>query len=193
MMLCVPAFAEGPQRSSVVVEAERYLNSLNTAQARFLQTAQNGAQLIGTFYLNRPGRLRFEYDDPIEDFVVADGFLIYFYDAELGEQTNALIGMTLADFLLRPDLRLEGEVSVVEVKNKGELLQITLAQSDDPDAGSLTLGFTENPMALKKWRITDSMGAVTEIELFQLKTNIELADNLFIYSNPKRFEEHYND
>lgn len=194
--LGAPALAAPPQRTPAVVKAEQYLNSIDTAQARFVQTAYDGSQVIGTFYLDRPGKLRFEYDDPIEDFIVADGFLIYFYDAGLGEQTNSPIGMTLADFILRPDLRFQGDLTITDISRNPDLLQITLVQTADPEAGSITLGFTENPMALKKWRVTDSMGAITEIELFQLKTGIELADNLFIYSDPKRFEGgryHYND
>ncbi len=192
-LLCVPAFAETSATTHPVEKAEQYLNQLGTAKARFLQTAPNGNQLIGTFYLNRPGKLRFEYDDPVKDFIVADGFLIYFYDAELGEQTNAPIGVTLADFLLRPDLRLRGEITVTEVKEGGELVQITMVQTDDPEAGALTLGFTKEPFALKKWRVTDSTGSITEIELFQLERNVQLADNLFIYANPNRFERRYNE
>lgn len=189
------ALASDTKRSVSVVLVENYLNSLTTAKARFLQTAQDGSQLIGTFYLNRPGKLRFEYDDPIDDFVVADGFFIYFYDAELGEQTNAPIGQTFADFLLRSDLRLRGDVAVMDVVREGGLLQVKLAQSSDPGAGSLTLGFSEKPLALKKWRISDPQGLVTEIELFQLQTNLKLPDKLFVYSNPKFLEKapRYND
>ncbi len=192
-LISLPAFAGGAAQAPSVMRAEQYLNALNTAQARFLQTNPNGSQLIGTFYLNRPGKLRFEYDDPVDDFIVADGFLIYFYDSELGEQTNAPIGQTMADFLLRPDLRLRGDITVTGVRRHGELLQITLVQSDDPEAGALTLGFTEEPLALKKWRITDATGAITEIELFQLKTGLPLDDSLFVYVNPNRFEVRYND
>jgi len=193
LVFTLPAQAQAPQRPPSLTKAEQYLNSLTTAQARFLQTAGDGSQAIGTFYLNRPGKLRFEYDDPIEDFVVADGFLVYFYDAQLGEQTNAPIGQTLADFLLRPNLSLSGEIKVTDIKRSGGLLQIALVQADDPEAGMITLGFNEEPMELKKWRIADSTGAVTEVELFQLKTGLELADSLFVYADPKRFEKRYND
>ncbi len=183
----LPALAEAPQRPPSVIKAEQYLNGLTTAQARFLQTAGDGSQAIGTFYLDRPGKLRFEYDDPIEDFVVADGWLIYFYDAQLGEQTNAPIGQTLADFLLRPDLSLSGKIRVTEVKRSGnDLMLITLVQAEDPEAGAITLGFSENPMELKKWRVSDSTGAVTEVELFQLKTGVKLPGELFVYADPKR-------
>ncbi len=190
----LPASAQSAPLTPEVKQAERYLQNLGTARARFLQTAPNGAQLIGTFYLDRPGKLRFEYDDPIEDFVVADGMFIYFYDSELGEQTNAPIGQTLADFILRRDLQLFGDVRVTDVKSSNNLLQVTLVQSADPAAGAITLGFSEEPFALKKWRITDSMGSMTEVELFDLQTGIELADNLFIYVDPRRFDEpRYND
>lgn len=181
----VRAAAPAQDYSKAVSEAEHYLDGIETAQARFLQTSQDGAQAIGNFYLSRPGKLRFEYDDPIKDFIVADGFLIYFYDSEMGEQTNAPIGTTLADFILRPDLRFDGDLKVTDVTHGGGLLQVTLVQDKEPESGSITLGFSENPLTLKKWRITDSMGAITEIELFQLKTGVDLDRSLFVYKDPK--------
>ena len=187
-LLCLfvplPASA-APETAPSIKKAEEYLRDLDTAKARFLQTASDGSQYIGTFYLSRPGKLRFEYDDPVKDFVVADGFFIYFYDSELGEQTNAPIGQTLADFLLRSDLKLSGDVTVKDVGRGGGLLQITLAQSADPAAGSLTLGFDEKPFALKKWRVTDPQGSVTEVELFQLQEDVKLDGDLFVYRDPK--------
>lgn len=182
------------KKAPSVAHIEEYLRSLKTAKARFLQTAPDGSQIVGTFYLNRPGKLRFEYDDPIEDFVVADGFFIYFYDSELGEQTNAPIGQTLADFLLRADLKLGGDIKVQNIVQNDQLLLVTLVQAADPGAGSITLGFEENPMRLKKWRIKDAQGMITEIELFQLETKVDLEDSLFIYINPRRLEDQgYNE
>lgn len=177
------AMEEGWQKD--VQTAEDYLNSLGTAQARFVQTTHDGTQLVGTFYLDRPGKLRFEYDDPIEDFVVADGLFIYFYDAELQEQTNAPIGQTLADFILREHLSLNGDLTVKDVRRSGNYLQIELVQTNDQTAGTLTLGFDENPMTLKKWRIVDAQGLITEIELFYLKNDIDFPSGLFAYHDPK--------
>jgi outer membrane lipoprotein-sorting protein len=169
-----------------IIAAESYLNTLTTGKARFTQTTHDGTQLIGTFYLNRPGKLRFEYDDPIKDFVVADGLFLYFYDAELKEQSNIPIGSSLADFILRSDISLSKDVKIKDVKRGGDLLQITLVQKDDPEAGSIMLGFRENPMALKKWRVTDAAGLVTEVELFYLKTDMTLDKNLFIFQDPEQ-------
>lgn len=182
----VPPLTETHDTASDVKMVESYLRDLKTARARFVQTASDGTQFVGTFYLDRPGKLRFEYDPPIEDFVVADGVFIYFYDSELGEQTNAPIGQTLADFFLRKDLRLSGDVQVDNVKRGGDFLQVQLSQKDDPEGGSLTLGFKENPLTLKKWRVVDGQGKTTEVELFYLKTDVTHPGGLFAYTDPKK-------
>ena len=172
---------------------ESYLQNLSTARARFVQTTHDGTQLVGTFYLQRPGKLRFEYDEPIKDFVVADGFFIYFYDAELGEQTNAPIGQTLADFFLRKDLSLEEDIKVESVRRKGGFLQVQLIQRSDPEAGSLTLGFKEDPLTLSKWRVVDGQGLITEIELFYMKTDIKHPADLFVYADPDGRTKGFNE
>jgi outer membrane lipoprotein-sorting protein len=163
---------------------EDYLKTLRTARARFVQTTHDGTQLVGTFYLQRPGKLKFEYDAPIKDFVVADGFFIYFYDSQLGEQTNAPIGQTLADFILRDELKLRDDLTVKDIKRGGDLIQIEIVQTTDPEAGSLTLGFSEDPITLKKWRIVDAQGLITEVELFYLKTDVKHPSSLFVYKDP---------
>lgn len=186
-VLAAPADFVG-DKEAAVAKAEAYLQQLKTGKARFLQTAGDGSQAIGTFYISRPGRLRFEYDPPVKDFVVADGFFIYFYDSQLQEQSNAPIGQTMADFLLRPDLKLSGDVKITDIRRGGDLIQISLVQTSDPSSGTLTLGFTPEPFALKKWRVTDSQGAITEVELFQLQTGVNLPSSLFVYKDPKKLE-----
>jgi outer membrane lipoprotein-sorting protein len=195
--LIIPAsfsFAGDPSAyKAEITQTESYLNSLKTGSARFAQTTHDGRRLIGTFYLNRPGKLRFEYDDPIEDFVVADGLFLYFYDAELQEQSNIPIGASLADFILRENIKLSGDVNITDVKRGDDLLQITIIQADDPQAGTLMLGFREDPFALKKWRVTDAAGLVTEVELFYLKTGMELDRNLFVFTHPEKGRKRLNE
>ena len=176
-----------------IKNVEHYLRDLKTARARFVQTTHDGGQFVGTFYLERPGKLRFEYDPPNEDFVVADGFFIYFYDAELGAQTNAPIGQTLADFFLRKDIKLDGDITVKNVTRNEEFLMLELTQRDDPEAGSMTLVFKENPLVLKKWQVVDPQGLMTEVELFYLKTGITHPGNLFAYFNPNTGKPGYNE
>ncbi len=168
-----------------VKQAEAYLNSLKTLQAEFIQTSSLGARLSGTFYLNRPGKLRFDYNE-VEDFIVADGVFVYFYDSQIGSQTNAPIGQTLADFLLRKNLSLTGDLKVVKSFTKDGYAYITVVQSDNPAAGQVELEFSQVPYELKRWRITDAQGQITEVTLKNIRTGVTFKDpNLFGYHDPK--------
>ena len=170
-------------------KAEVYLQQLETARARFVQTTHNGTQYVGTFYLDRPGKLRFEYDSPIEDFIVADGLFIYFWDAELEEQTNAPIGTTLADFFLRDDLELSGDLTVAESFHEDDKLVLKIIQTDEEDAGYLLLKFDENPMSLSSWTVHDAQGLTTSLELFYLKTGMKHPRDLFVFHDPAKLHD----
>lgn len=169
-----------------VGQVEAYLNGIGTLQAHFIQTANDGTQKAGTFTLKRPGRLRFEYEGADHDFIVADGTFIHYYDAKLKQDSSALISKSLADFFLRRDLKISGDLKVTHLERQDGLLLLTVMDSKDEGVGTLTLGFTENPMQLKKWRIVDSQGAKTEIELFDIKTGLSLDNKMFDYYDPQR-------
>lgn len=181
-----PALAQEKPPNDLT-RAEDYFRSLSTVKSRFIQTSPDGSQVRGAFYLNRPGKLRFQYDAPSKDFVVADGVFIYFYDGEMKQQTNAPISQTLADFILRKDLKLSGDLKVTRIMRAGGLVQITLVQRAEPQSGELTLGFSEKPKyQLKKWRIRDSGGNITETELFDVQTGVKFPSDLFTYRDPVR-------
>jgi outer membrane lipoprotein-sorting protein len=181
-------FAARAATPAEVQKAEAYFAGLKTVEARFVQTTVDGHQQRGTFYLSRPGKLRFQYDLPNEDFVVADGIFIYFYDSQLKQQSHAPISETLADFLLRKNLKLSGDLKVTKIMRSGELVQISLVQSEQPESGTLVLGFSEEKSGefdLKKWRIIDTMGNITETELFNVKKGVKFKqDGLFAYHDP---------
>lgn len=193
LMVTLPAVAQPVSDTQAAIkEVESYLQNLRTMKARFIQTDATGKQTAGDFLLKRPGRMRFDYDAPVTDFIVADGRFIYYYDGQLKEQSNALISQSLADFFLREKLSLSGDIKVTDIVRAGELLTVTLVQAKDPSAGSLTLGFTQKPMTLKKWRVVDAQGAITEVELFDSVSGIAMKDAPFHYYDPGRKVPDYN-
>jgi len=182
VLVAAPALAD---RAGDIAKAEAWVNAITTARARFTQTDNAGNQATGTFSLSRPGRMRFEYDQS-DDFIVADGVLVYFYDSVVGQQSNAPIGATLADFLLRKRFSLtgDGDLRVTDIRRAGGYLQISVVQAEDLTAGSLALAFTEEPFALAKWRVVDAQGAVTEVELFHLERGVDFPGGTFAYRDP---------
>ena len=192
LMMFLPLNAQAADNRHDIERAENYLRNLGTVKADFVQRAGEGNQLTGTFYLNRPGKLRFEYNE-VDDFIVADGLFIYFYDSELQQQSNAPIGHTLADFLLRKNLSLTKDLRVQNVKNITPYQVITLVERDDEGAGVVKLFFETAPYALKKWQVIDATGMTTEISLNNMQRDIKLRPALFAYIAPKSDKPHYNE
>lgn len=183
LMFASPAIAQVSDPE--VKKAEAYLQGLKTLTADFIQTSTLGSRLSGKFYLNRPGKMRFDYNE-VEDFIVADGVFVYFYDSQLQQQSNAPIGQTLADFLLRKDLSLHDDLKVVQLFKKNGYVSISVVQKDNPAAGEVELIFSEVPYQLERWRVKDPQGETTEVVLKNLKTGMEFKDvSLFGYKDPK--------
>jgi outer membrane lipoprotein-sorting protein len=167
-----------------VLAAEQWLNNLKTGQARFVQRGYDGSVLSGQFYISRPGRLRFEYDAPVQDFVLADGAFIHFYDASQRQMSSAPIGTTLADFLLRPKVSFEGDLKVTAIRSDARGLYLTLIQTADPNAGQLHVTFSQTPFQLQSWRIVDGQGLATDIQLSGFQEGVAIASSVFVYKDP---------
>lgn len=173
------------QDKADVARAEDYLNAITTLKARFLQIAGNGAQAEGTAYLSRPGKMRLQYDPPSPMLVVADGTFLIVHDQELGEPSYIPLDSTPAGVLVRDNVKLVGkDVTVTRVVRLPGVLNVSLVEADEPDAGELTLVFSESPFALRQWRVVDAQGTVTTVSLYEAQTGLKLDPKLFEFKNP---------
>ena len=86
-----PRFQPTPQDRADLARIETYLDSLRTLKAHFLQVAPNGAISQGTAWLDRPGRMRFQYDPPSPLLLVAGHGLVVFHDKSLNQTSNILM------------------------------------------------------------------------------------------------------
>lgn len=176
---------------AAIAQAEQYLNGIRTLESRFLQVSPNGRTVGGTFYLSRPGRMRLEYDPPMKDFIVADGTILTYWDGEMEQQSSTPIGSTLADFILRPEIRLSGDVRVTDVYRTPGAVEITLEETKDPGKGLLTLVFEDRPFQLRKWRVVDAQGQTTEVALLNPRQGVQLEASLFVFREPARRRDQF--
>jgi outer membrane lipoprotein-sorting protein len=182
------AAAQQPLTASeqaVLLRIESYLNGITTMQARFTQTSDAGSVAEGDFYLSRPGRMRIQYDDPIPYLYVADGFWLTFWDAELRQRSDVLLGTTIADVITRERIRLSGDVTVMDVRQSSGWVEVDLVQTEDPGAGQLTLVFQESPMRLDRWVVHDGQGITTEVKLTDPQYGVQLSSSLFVAPRPE--------
>ncbi|MBS0221220.1 MAG: outer-membrane lipoprotein carrier protein LolA [Proteobacteria bacterium] len=177
--------ASGVHAQTGVPEIENYINSIRTAQARFVQTNPNGSVLQGTLYLRKPGRMRFQYDPPSQLKIVADGVQVTMWDPATHDFGQWPIGWTAASFLVKEPLKLSGDLTVQALNRTADgLIEATIVQTRKPQEGKIIVRFAENPMALRGWSIIDNRGNRVDVALTQLQTGIQLADSLFKYDGP---------
>jgi len=175
-------------QASVVADVERYLNEIDTLEARFSQIAPNGELATGKVYIQRPGRLRFDYDPPSQIRLVAPGdWRLVFYDASI-QQVNVIpISQTPLGILLDSEIALDADVEVTDIQRAGDELALTLVRKDADDQGSVTLVFGERPLALRRWTVVDPQGLVTHILLENVETGGALDPELFRWRDPEIF------
>ena len=143
-----------------------YLNGITTMTARFYQRSTNGGPAGGWLWMERPGRMRFQYDPPNPILLLADRFYIYYIDTQLAEVSQVGLRSTPAWFLLRVPISF-ADLDVTRFTRGDNSLQVTVVDPKAPDQGSLTMLFTDHPMALRQWTIIDQQRHVTSVSLSQ--------------------------
>jgi outer membrane lipoprotein-sorting protein len=190
LLLPIGAHAElvsSPQDLADIKRVEDYLNGLKTLKARFQQIAPDGARSGGTAWLDRPGRMRFQYDPPAPFLLVAGHGLLVFYDSSLGQTSNIPLDRTPLGLLLRPDLKLSGDVTVSGILRRPGQIQVTLYRTASPSDGSITLILADNPLALRGWTVLDAQRKLTEVDLYDIQLGGSFDQSLFTFIDPRFF------
>lgn len=176
-----------PQDQAELERIQAYLNGLTSLKAKFLQIAPDGSASQGIAWLERPGRMRFQYDPPSPYLLVAGHGLLVFHDKRLGQTTNILLSATPLGVLLAKHIQLSGPVTVTGFQNLPGEIDVTLVRTASPESGSLTLVFSTNPLQLRQWAVTDAQGKVTRVTLYDVELGGHFPNSLFTFvPEPKR-------
>jgi len=175
----VKAAALSDQDKADVARIETYLNGITTMQAKFQQFSANGGLVMGNIYVRRPGFLRVQYDPPSQVLLVADSIAISYYDGELNQLNQAPLGLSPLWFLLREHVALGGDVTVTSFQRGPNAFQIGIVQTDEPDAGTVTLVLGDKPLELQQWTIVDDKGQEVRVGLYNAEFGMKLDNALF--------------
>ena len=188
--LATPAFAQ--THAAVLTDADQallnridtYLNNLRAIKARFLQVGPDGATTQGTLWLERPGRMRFQYDKPSPLLLVASNGTVVFHDAQLDQTTNIPVSQTPLGLLLADTITLAGDVTVVAFDQPPGQILLTLVRTRTPGDGSLTLALNTDPLALVGWSVVDAQGRETHLRLSDVRPGGPYDPALFVFHDP---------
>lgn len=183
-----------PKRMIEFSEADRadlarvsdYLNSIHTLKGDFVQLGPDGQADTGRFYLEKPGRLRFEYNPPNPMLVVADGRYLIVANRKMKTVDRTPLSFTPLDLILGDKIDLLHNSAILAVKHEPGLLIIQARSSDNRSRANIALAFTDPILELRQWTILDDQGLETTVALRDLESGPVLDPSLFVLEDMKR-------
>lgn len=172
---------------AAIQRANAWFNAAGTIVGDFVQVGPDGRKSEGKIYVQRPGRLRFEYAQPATMEIIADGTTVAIRDRKLATQDNYFIAQTPLKFLLKENIDLNKDVKVESVTGDGGTTNISVEDKATFGGTSrIKLMFDAKSFALKQWQVTDPQGYDTNVSIF----NVDLAkkpDPALFRINKERF------
>ena len=178
-----PALAQLPPDDAALVEKARdCLLRITSAIGRFTQVDPSGRSATGTIYLKRPGRARFEYDPPSGLVVASNGFRVAVLDKRLGTLDAYPPGAPppLGGAAARATSASTRAVAIETGSAAGPAaLRSPARQSKKHNEGQIALDFSDAPVALLGWTITNAQGAATRVSLIDFAPSKPLPNSFF--------------
>jgi outer membrane lipoprotein-sorting protein len=186
-----PANTGAPPPSSpspTKMDAQAAINGVNawfnhalTMQCDFVQLGPNGHQSQGELYVQRPGRLRFEYAPPSSLEIIADGHTVAVRDRKLGTQDKYFISQTPLKFLLKEPFDLARDTKIRDLQLNPDNIAIRVEDSTTFGGTSrIRLIFDPKTFALEQWAVIDPQGYETLVSLYNMKLNTKPNPQLFV-------------
>ncbi|WP_170336819.1 LolA family protein [Ruegeria arenilitoris] len=166
-------------------QISNYLNNMKTVQTTFTQVNDDGSLSTGKLWLQRPGKMRFEYDPPNSAVVLARAGTVMIFDPKSNQPPEQYpLKRTPLSLVLARNVNLNQANMVVGHDFDGTATVVTAQDPKNPESGRIELMFTGEPIELRKWVIHDNAGSQTTVLLGPLNETGSVDQSLF--SNRKR-------
>ncbi|WP_343080224.1 outer membrane lipoprotein carrier protein LolA [Ostreiculturibacter nitratireducens] len=176
LALALPASAEKLPLSVL----SNYLNGIRTAETTFTQINSDGSRSSGKLYIKRPGRVRFEYDPPDRTLVLAGGGQVAIFDPKSNQPPEQYpLKKTPLNLILANKVDLGRARMVVGHEDAGDRTIVIAQDPENPEYGTIQLVFSNDPVELREWVITDEAGGQTRVVLDDLKMGGDFSTFLF--------------
>jgi outer membrane lipoprotein-sorting protein len=177
----------GPSKTAVpiapeaaVQKANAYFNAASSMIGDFVQISPDGTRSEGKIFVQRPGKLRFEYNPPATLEVVADGLSVAVHDRKTATKDVYFISQTPLKFLLKEQIDLARDVKVIDVKSTSDSVAILVEdKATFGGTSQIRLVFDAVTFALKQWQVADPQGYETIVSLFNIDLSKKPDPRLF--------------
>ena len=172
------AFAQAAGNTATAQKIANHFSSVKTMMGEFVQFGPRGEQTGGKFYIERPGKLRFNYEDPSPMRVIADGKNVVIGNMKLKTWDLYPLSKTPLSLLLSDKIDL-GNQKVRNVKEESDLTTIVLGDKSVFGDSTITLMFDAKTFDLRQWTRTDAQNKDTTVMIFNVQTGVNLDERVF--------------
>jgi outer membrane lipoprotein-sorting protein len=170
----------GDEQTKAVQRINAYFNNITNLQGSFEQIDATNKRTAGRFYVQRPGKIRFDYAPPSGLRIIADGRFLAIEDSDLKTVEKYPIGSTPFKLLLTEAVDLGRDARIMGVESQEGTLAISLQDKSGDAAGSIRLLFETGPdLQLKQWMITDAQGLTTRVTVNDVVSGRKVAADFF--------------
>jgi outer membrane lipoprotein-sorting protein len=160
-------------------DLSRYLNEIRTAEGSFTQINADGSVSTGRILIDRPGRMRFEYEGD-DLLVIAGGQQVAIFDGRSNTRPEQYpLSETPLQLILARNVDLAASGQVIGHLFDGTATRVLAQDPDRPEIGTIELVFTDDPVELRQWIITDGSGAQTTVVLGNMEEGVRIPNGLF--------------
>jgi outer membrane lipoprotein-sorting protein len=170
---------DGSQRP-LVDRISNYLSSVQVLSGDFVQIGPDGGRTVGKFYIQKPGKVRFEYEPPSPIELIADGSSVVVRDRKLATQDLYPLSQTPLRYLLADQIDLVRDTNLVAVSQDPSYVSVTIEERQIlVGTNRLVLMFGAKDMTLRQWTVTDPQGYDTTVAVYNLDTVHKPDPNMF--------------
>jgi outer membrane lipoprotein-sorting protein len=168
------------RQRDLVDRVSGYLTSVRTLAGKFVQVGPDGRKSEGEFYLQKPGRVRFDYNPPNPIELIADGQSVVVRDRKLATQDLYPLSQTPLRFLLADRIDLLRDTNLVGVYADDVFVTVVIEERQII-AGThrLMIMFGAQDYQLRQWTVTDPQGFDTTVAVYNLDALRNPDPNLF--------------
>jgi outer membrane lipoprotein-sorting protein len=158
-----------------------YLSSVQTMVGKFVQVGPDGGRTEGMFYMQKPGRVRFQYNPPSPIDIISDGSSVVVRDRKLATQDLYPLSQTPLRYLLAERINLLRDTDVVSVTADDSFATVVIEQKQlFVGTDRLMIMFDAKDLTLKQWTVTDPQGFDTTVAVYNLDSSKKPDPNLFV-------------
>lgn len=158
-----------PEQRAIIDRVNNYLSNMQVLSGNFVQVGPDGRRTKGDFYLSKPGKVRFEYDDPSPIELIADGESVVVRDRKLATQDVFPLSQTPLRFLLSNRVDLMKDSGLTAVYADDVFITVVVEERNALVGTSrLMIMFGAKDTQLKQWTVTDPQGFDTTVAVYNL-------------------------